>query len=213
MRLAIFDLDHTLLSGDSDVLWCAFLIEKGLKPPGFREQSDQIASRYRAGTVIPTDYCAFYAATLAGFDTASLRPLREQFLREWVEPRIPDDARELLSKCRAVGDLLVLTTATNRAISELTAASQADAESLLGNQVPETSALASLARDAGAFAASSFGAGFGGSVWAVAEASEAAEVASRWRESYTARFPALAAAAVPVIMRPGAPALAWDFSS
>ena len=75
------------------------------------------------GTVIPTDYCAFYAATLAGFDTASLQPLREQFLREWVEPRIPDDARELLSKCRAVGDLLVLTTATNRAISELTAAS------------------------------------------------------------------------------------------
>jgi hypothetical protein len=49
-------------------------------------------------------------------------------------------------------------------------------------------------------------------VWALAEASDATEVANRWRESYAARFPALAAAAVPVIMRPGAPALAWDFT-
>jgi phosphoserine phosphatase len=73
--------------------------------------------------VIPTDYCNFYAATLAGFDAQTLRPLREQFLHEWVEPRIANDARVLLSNCRAAGDTLVLTTATNRAISELTATS------------------------------------------------------------------------------------------
>ena len=123
MRLALFDLDHTLLSGDSDVLWCDFLIEQGLRPPGFREQSDETAARYAAGTVIPTDYCNFYAATLAGFDAPTLQPLREQFLRGWIEPRIPNDARVLLSTCRDAGDTLVLTTATNRVVSELTATS------------------------------------------------------------------------------------------
>ena len=117
---------------------------------------------------------------------------------------IAEDARVLPA-------LAAFGTADRIQLGELTTASQADAESLLGNQVAETSALASLAREAGAFAASSFGAGFGGSVWALAEASDATEVANRWRESYAARFPALTAA-VPVIMRPGAPALAWDFT-
>jgi HAD superfamily hydrolase (TIGR01490 family) len=123
MRLALFDLDHTLLSGDSDVLWCDFLIEQGLRPRSYREQSDEVAARYAAGTVIPSDYCTFYAGSLAGLDTQTLEPLRERFLHEWVEPRIPGDARALLSDCRAAGDTLVLTTATNRAISELTATS------------------------------------------------------------------------------------------
>jgi len=117
---------------------------------------------------------------------------------------IAEDARVLPA-------LAAFGTADRIQLGELTTASQADAESLLGNQVAETSALASLAREAGGFAASSFGAGFGGSVWALAEASDATEVANRWRESYAARFPALTAA-VPVIMRPGAPALAWDFT-
>ncbi len=123
MRLALFDLDHTLLSGDSDVLWCHFLIEQGLQPPAFRAQSDETAARYADGTVFPMDYCNFYASTLAGFDAQTLRPLREKFLRKWIEPKISHDARELLNKCRADGETLVLTTATNRAISELTATS------------------------------------------------------------------------------------------
>jgi galactokinase len=96
-------------------------------------------------------------------------------------------------------------------IGELSAASQADAESLLGNQVPETSALAALAREAGAFGSSSFGAGFGGSVWALAMAGDAADVAARWRMDYAARFPALAGAS-PIIVRPGTAALALDFA-
>jgi HAD superfamily hydrolase (TIGR01490 family) len=123
MRLALFDLDHTLLSGDSDVLWCEFLIAQGRYGPDLRERSADIAARYTAGTVIPSHYCNFYAATLTGMDEATLRPLRERFLREWIEPRIPDEARALLARRRAAGDALLLSTATNRAISELTARS------------------------------------------------------------------------------------------
>ena len=78
-----------------------------------------------------------------------------------------------------------------RAIGELAAASQRDAEQLLGNQIPETSALAAAAREAGAFAASSFGAGFGGSVWALTHASDSTAFAERWRARYRADWPSV----------------------
>lgn len=73
-------------------------------------------------------------------------------------------------------------------IGDLSRATQRDAESLLANQIPETSALAALAFEAGAFASSSFGAGFGGSVWALTDASVVEAFAQRWRASYLARF-------------------------
>jgi galactokinase len=73
-----------------------------------------------------------------------------------------------------------------RALGELSAASQAEADTLLGNQIHETRTLAALARETGAFAASSFGAGFGGSVWALASADDAGPLAERWRARYLA---------------------------
>ena len=122
MQLALFDLDHTLLSGDSDVLWFDFLIEQGLLEASYRDRSEEMAARYAAGTIVPREYCDFYAGTLKGRDSAGLRPLRERFLRELIRPRIPADARALLQRHRDAGETLVLTTATNRVISELTAA-------------------------------------------------------------------------------------------
>jgi len=122
MRLALFDLDHTLLSADSDVLWCEFLVAEGRLDVEFVGQYRAIALRYDAGTVTPVEYCNFHAGTLAGLSPAELLPLRERFFHEKVRPRIPDDARELLQASRERGETLVLTTATNRAISELTAA-------------------------------------------------------------------------------------------
>jgi galactokinase len=71
--------------------------------------------------------------------------------------------------------------------------SQRAAEELLGNQVPETVTLARLARELGAHAASSFGAGFGGSVWALVEADGAGAFAGRWLAAYAAQHPAAAA--------------------
>lgn len=76
------------------------------------------------------------------------------------------------------------------ALGDLSAASQRDAESLLDNQIPATSALASLARQMGAFAACSFGAGFGGSVWALVDANDA-NFPGRWRSAYAREFPDL----------------------
>lgn len=80
--------------------------------------------------------------------------------------------------------ILPAMTAFERAdaveLGRLAAASQDDAERLLGNQISETIALAAAARDAGAFAACSFGAGFGGAVWALVERADADGFAARW---------------------------------
>jgi HAD superfamily hydrolase (TIGR01490 family) len=122
MPLALFDLDHTLLSGDSDVLWCDFLIDQNLLEASYRARSADLATRYSAGTVNPREYCDFYAGMIAGYSDADLRPLLERFVAEVIRPRIPDAARALLARHRAAGDTLVLTTATNRAVSALTAA-------------------------------------------------------------------------------------------
>ena len=121
MRLALFDLDHTLLSGDSDMLWCEFLIDEGLLDESFRERNVEMLRRYTAGTVTPVEFCNFYASTLAGRDAAFWHPWRERLLVERVRPRICADARDLLRRHREAGDTLVLTTATNRVITELVA--------------------------------------------------------------------------------------------
>jgi galactokinase len=97
---------------------------------------------------------------------------------------------------------LAFTTGDREALAGLSAASQHDAESLLRNQVPETIALVRQARELGAFASSSFGAGFGGSVWALADAGEAARLADEWLAAYLADFP-LRTNAMTFIASPG----------
>lgn len=121
MTLALFDLDHTLLAGDSDVLWCEFLIRQGLLPEAQRERNRAMEAAYKAGTVAVAEFCSFYVATLAGRDPAWWAPWRERFLHEEVLPRVPAGARALVERHRAAGHRLVLTTATNRVITELTA--------------------------------------------------------------------------------------------
>lgn len=98
-------------------------------------------------------------------DAGSLRNRLEHFIRE--------DAR-IVPAMRAfdAGDAAEL--------GQLSAGSQDDAERLLGNQIPESIALAKAAREAGAFAACSFGAGFGGAVWALVERGDAEAFAARW---------------------------------
>lgn len=95
-------------------------------------------------------------------------------------------------------------------VGELALASQAEAEALLGNQIPETIALAHLARQTGAYAASSFGAGFGGSVWALTATHDAQAFAEEWIRAYQRRVPT--AGVVPwFVARPGPPATEITF--
>ena len=122
MKLTLFDLDHTLLNGDSDVLWCDFLIEQGLlERESFAARNADMDARYRAGTVGVEEFANFYVGTLAGRTRAQWEPLRQQFLASVIVPRIGKDAIHLVKHHLDADDLVVLTTATNRFITELTA--------------------------------------------------------------------------------------------
>ncbi|MEO8103689.1 MAG: HAD-IB family hydrolase [Betaproteobacteria bacterium] len=121
-RLALFDLDNTLLTGDSDALWCDFLIEQGrLDKATFAAANADMEHRYRAGRATAEEFCSFYVSLLAGISCRDGESLRQQFLAEWIRPRIGGDARELVAQHRSEDDVLILTTATNRFITELTA--------------------------------------------------------------------------------------------
>ena len=122
-RLALFDLDHTLLEGDSDVLWCEFLMQRGvLDRATFAPRNAAMERDYKAGTVGTQAFCEFYVATLAGRSPAEWQADREAFLRQAVAPRLSAAARRLVRQRQADCALVVLTTATNRFITELTAA-------------------------------------------------------------------------------------------
>lgn len=123
MTLAVFDLDHTLLSGDTDVLWCDFLIERGLLDrAAFAERNAEVERAYKAGSITAQAFSAFYVSLLAGRSRAQWAGERDAFMAQCVRPRIPASARALVAQHRAAGDLLVMSTATNRYLTELTAA-------------------------------------------------------------------------------------------
>lgn len=118
---------------------------------------------------------ALRAPAVADFDSAVLLERFEQFLLE-SETIVPQ-----ASDAVARGDL--------EQFGKLVRESQTAAEELLGNQVPETITLVRVARSLGAHAASAFGAGFGGSVWAMVERTQAENFVSEWKAEYQARFP------------------------
>jgi HAD superfamily hydrolase (TIGR01490 family) len=121
-QLTLFDLDGTLLAGDSDVLWCDFLMDKGVLDRGaFAARNADMESRYQAGSVGAQEFADFYLGLLAGQTERHWEPLRREFLATQVVPRIPAAAVQLVDQHLGAGDLVILTTATGRFITELTA--------------------------------------------------------------------------------------------
>lgn len=123
LPLTLFDLDHTLLDGDSDVLWCDFLMSQGvLARDEFEPKNQRMAREYSAGSVSPQAFCEFYVSTLAGRTRAHWEPLRRRYLETVIAPRIGAAAHALVARHRDAGELVVMSTATNRFLTELTAA-------------------------------------------------------------------------------------------
>ena len=119
MRLAIFDLDHTLLAGDSDHLWGEFLVEQKLVDgDSYKRQNDRFYEEYKAGTLDIAAYTRFALEPLIRLGTAALLPLRERFIRDVIEPIVAPAAPALLERHRIQGDTLIIITATNRFITE-----------------------------------------------------------------------------------------------
>ena len=117
--LALFDLDHTLVALDSDYTWVEHLIAQHvLDGESFGRANRIIDERYRSGEVGLQEFAEFYVSTLGGQPLARLEAWRDDYLRTRIVPAIPPDARALVRRHRNAGDLCVLTTATNRFLSE-----------------------------------------------------------------------------------------------
>ena len=118
MSLALFDLDNTLLAGDSDDLWGRFLVEHGIVEGEYYERENQrFYDDYLAGTLDINEFLRFQLRPLAQYDIETLRNWRAQFLAEKIEPIMLSGARTLLGQHRRQGDTLVIITATNRFIT------------------------------------------------------------------------------------------------
>jgi HAD superfamily hydrolase (TIGR01490 family) len=121
-RYVFFDLDNTLLSGDSDVLWCDFLISRRIIDAQiFGLRNSEMEERYKSGLVGLDEFANFYVGTLADRTVEFWEPVRQDFFSSIVQPRICQEAQALVRGHRLEGDRLVMTTATNRFITELTA--------------------------------------------------------------------------------------------
>ena len=120
-RLALFDLDNTLLTGDSEVLWVEFLMARGQLDCSLAERNADLDQRYHAGTATPAEFCEFFASTFAGSSADEWAPWREAFMHDVIRPRLPAAAFALVRQHREAGDVLVRTTASSRFLVELTA--------------------------------------------------------------------------------------------
>lgn len=119
MRLAIFDLDHTLLAGDSDHLWGEFLVEQNLVDREvYQRENDRFYETYKAGTLDIAAYTRFAVEPLIRLGAQRLKPLRQQFIETKIEPIIAPAAPALLERHRIQGDTLLIITATNSFITE-----------------------------------------------------------------------------------------------
>ena len=114
MSLAIFDLDNTILAGDSDYLWGEFLVEQGLVDGDwYRNENQRYYDAYKAGSLDIYEFLAFSLAPLAAHSMEKLQSLHEQFMEEKIESIILPKAEQQIQHHRRQGDYLMIITATN----------------------------------------------------------------------------------------------------
>ncbi|MCK9187700.1 HAD family phosphatase [Acidithiobacillus sp.] len=118
MALTLFDLDNTLLSGDSDHAWMEFLGSRGIvDTEHFSHLNDRFYAEYQAGTLDIQAFLNFQLAPLAAHPRAHLDAWHREYLQERVLPMISERARALVEEHRQRGDTLVIITATNRFVT------------------------------------------------------------------------------------------------
>ncbi|HJO36632.1 MAG TPA: HAD family hydrolase [Gammaproteobacteria bacterium] len=126
MPLALFDLDNTLLAGDSDQLWGAYLAEVGaVDGAWYRQENARYYAAYEAGTLDIEEFLAFALRPLAEHPPARLAAWRAAFIERDIRPLILPAARALIERHRTQGDHPVIVTATNRFVTEPIAAALA----------------------------------------------------------------------------------------
>ena len=119
MQLALFDLDNTLLAGDSDFEWAQFLISQGVLDSELH-QADNVKfyEDYKAGTLDIHAFLEFQLRPLSLHPRSQLDAWHALYMEQKVRPMMTEKARQLIQKHRENGDLLVIITATNSFVTK-----------------------------------------------------------------------------------------------
>jgi HAD superfamily phosphoserine phosphatase-like hydrolase len=134
MALAIFDLDNTLIAGDSDHGWGEFLVAKDkVDRDHYRKMNDLFYADYEAGRLDIMAYLEFSLAPLAAISMVELNQLHREFMQQVITPLRLPKAEALVEKHRRAGDRLLVITSTNRFIVE-PICQTLGIEELLGNR-------------------------------------------------------------------------------
>ncbi len=118
-RLALFDLDHTLLPIDSDYQWADYLARTGRAgdPVEAQRRNDELMHRYNAGDLTAQEASEFMLSLLARHDPVDLAAWHEAFMLEVIRPAISPVATDLVRNHLAAGDLCAVVTATNHFVT------------------------------------------------------------------------------------------------
>ena len=118
MKLALFDLDHTLLPIDSDYSWGEFTITLGwTDASSFKQRNDEFYAHYQAGTLDIHDYVRFATQAVRAQGPQAAEQAHERYMREVITPNIRPAALELVRKHQAAGDTVMIVTATNEFVT------------------------------------------------------------------------------------------------
>ncbi|CAM8366964.1 HAD family hydrolase [Candidatus Methylopumilus universalis] len=119
MNLALFDLDNTILAGDSDYNWSRFLIQEGYLDGAIHaEKNEKFYADYKAGTLDIFAFVEFQFKPLARNPRTVLNQLLKKYVEEVIKPMITEKARALVKRHQEEGDLIIVITATNSFITK-----------------------------------------------------------------------------------------------
>jgi HAD superfamily hydrolase (TIGR01490 family) len=119
MNLAIFDLDNTLLDGDSDYNWGLYLVKKGYLDEGeYKEQNRKFFEEYQAGTLDIFAFAEFQFQFLKNNTRKFLNKVRSDYINEIIKPMILKKAVDLVNQHKEDRDRLLIITATNSFITK-----------------------------------------------------------------------------------------------
>ena len=119
MALAIFDLDHTLLNGDSDYLWGEYMVANRIVDKDeYQAKNKAFLNAYQRGQLDNDEYLQFALKPLTRHSLERLYNWRSDYVKNWIEPIIATGAAALLRQHREQGDTLLIVSATNLFITE-----------------------------------------------------------------------------------------------
>jgi len=122
MNIALFDLDNTLIKGDSDHEWGNFLVENNyVDKESYKIKNDYFFEQYKKGVLCPKEFARFSYEPLTKYDYENLLIMRKNFFKDKIRPLVLPKAQALIEKHRENNDIIAIVTSTNSFISKISA--------------------------------------------------------------------------------------------